>query len=140
MKTLFTQKVSPEQEINIKDWIAALRSGDYIQSPKGGMLKNKHGYCCLGVCCEIADIETRETQIHDGRIEFIFGDLSSVAYPTMDWFINRFGFDFTRSICETKFGHKTLAGINDQGVSFAVIADILEAVFIKQEIYENHTL
>lgn len=33
-------------------WLAALRSGEYSQVR--GTLKNRDGYCCLGVLCEIA--------------------------------------------------------------------------------------
>jgi hypothetical protein len=39
-------------------WIAALESGDYEQSR--GTLKNKTGYCCLGVLCEVAQMRGEE--------------------------------------------------------------------------------
>jgi hypothetical protein len=36
-----------------KKWVAALRSGEYLQGT--GQLKNADGeYCCLGVLCEIS--------------------------------------------------------------------------------------
>ena len=47
------------QEIKAK-WVAALRSGDYKQTT--GELRSgdedSHGYCCLGVLCEISKLET----------------------------------------------------------------------------------
>lgn len=39
-------------ETNVKNWIAALRSGKYSQTE--GYLKTDGGYCCLGVACEAA--------------------------------------------------------------------------------------
>lgn len=38
-------------DVKVK-WIAALRSGDYAQTH--GTLRDKDGYCCLGVLCDIA--------------------------------------------------------------------------------------
>lgn len=35
-----------------KLWVKALRSGEYKQSE--GSLKNKDGFCCLGVLCDLA--------------------------------------------------------------------------------------
>lgn len=39
------------QEVKEK-WVAALRSGKYVQSKL--RLKTKYGYCCLGVLCDLA--------------------------------------------------------------------------------------
>jgi hypothetical protein len=35
----------------LKQWIAALRSGDFAQTD--GTLENEGGYCCLGVACKV---------------------------------------------------------------------------------------
>ena len=40
-----------EQKGNLKKWIKAMRSGNYRQTHYA--LKDGHGYCCLGVACEI---------------------------------------------------------------------------------------
>lgn len=32
-------------------WVAALRSGEYRQTR--GALRDRHGYCCLGVLCDL---------------------------------------------------------------------------------------
>ena len=37
----------------IEKWISALRSGDYSQS--GGLLRDREGFCCLGVLCDVVD-------------------------------------------------------------------------------------
>lgn len=40
-----------EQESNRKKWVAALRSGKYLQGR--GALKSRDKYCCLGVACQL---------------------------------------------------------------------------------------
>lgn len=42
----------------LKDWIAALRSGDYKQGCKALCVEDDHGqrsYCCLGVLADLVD-------------------------------------------------------------------------------------
>lgn len=36
---------------NIRKWVAALRSGEYSQTKK--VLRDDHGFCCLGVACDV---------------------------------------------------------------------------------------
>ena len=43
----------PMNEPRVKKWIAALRSGDYPQTFK--RLRDKQGFCCLGVACDLND-------------------------------------------------------------------------------------
>jgi hypothetical protein len=38
-----------------KDWVRALRSGDYMQC-RGALNYNNNYYCCLGVLCEVAGL------------------------------------------------------------------------------------
>jgi hypothetical protein len=45
-----TVRRTPAQVIKL--WVKALRSGEYEQTT--GVLKDKAGYCCLGVLCELA--------------------------------------------------------------------------------------
>lgn len=63
------------QEIKAR-WVAALRSGDYVQGT--GMLRSSiDTYCCLGVLCDLAwreDVVTRDesegvTSYEDGIYE-----------------------------------------------------------------------
>lgn len=59
-------------------WLEALESGNYKQT--NGYLKNKHGYCCLGVLCEVMGLEIEE---REGTPFFKSGDSASAAYvPT----------------------------------------------------------
>lgn len=39
------------QEANMRRWVEALESGEYKQTKQ--MLRNKNGYCCLGVWCKL---------------------------------------------------------------------------------------
>lgn len=43
------------------EWVAALRSGKYPQTT--GMLRTETGYCCLGVRCEISNVEWKRDYI-----------------------------------------------------------------------------
>ena len=55
---------------NIADkWVAALRSGKYKQTKHS--LKDEHGYCCLGVLCEIRNTMPTKKELNDA------GDLLS---------------------------------------------------------------
>jgi hypothetical protein len=110
-------------------WVAALRSGEF---PQGGSALNKNGkFCCLGVLCELA--------VHDGVIE------------SLEWMKNSVGYRSPGSIGRVETGilpvdvtyWAGLAGgdpwvygadgllhhlsiINDDGVPFTVIANLIE--------------
>jgi hypothetical protein len=53
-----THKFTPEQEQILRDWVKALRSGDFDQTE--GALREQDSvdgppkFCCLGVLCEVA--------------------------------------------------------------------------------------
>ena len=54
-----------EQKEHRKQWVAALRSGNYTQTR--GVLRNAQGFCCLGVACDISGLgewEAREDVIN----------------------------------------------------------------------------
>jgi len=48
------QKISgtPEQLLARRKWVDALRSGKYAQTT--GTLRDQHGFCCLGVACDVS--------------------------------------------------------------------------------------
>lgn len=63
-----------------QDWIKALRSGEYKQS--AGFLKTGHGFCCLGVLCDVSGYG--EWQPYDeGGIEKYSTviDHAAISYP-----------------------------------------------------------
>lgn len=49
-----TQEILDTQAANRKEWVAALRSGKYVQG--GGFLRTPEDkYCCLGVLCDLQE-------------------------------------------------------------------------------------
>ncbi len=109
-------------------WIAALRSGEYRQGE--GKLRDGGNYCCLGVLCDIVDPGAWEddTFFYDGR--YVGGSLpGSIALSTLGEagpFPNVDGIlpfeDRTNSVV-------SLAMLNDDGMPFDRIADIIEWAF-----------
>lgn len=97
-------------EIKAK-WLEALRSGKYSQTTE--MLRNSHGFCCLGVLCDVAN-----------------GD----AWEDFEW-------KYGEIVCDTELpepfakdvglkGHEEAALVklnDDQHASFSEIADYIEA-------------
>lgn len=122
-------------------WLAALRSGEYEQTD--GMLLKVTGerkqHCCLGVLCELAVAEgvippARLVENWDGTQKIgQFGDrLEEGTLPAevSEWsgvddyghyaaVVDEDGIEYTPFLTE----------INDEGASFAEIADIIEANF-----------
>lgn len=74
-----------EQKQHRKDWVNALRSGDYKQGT--GVLRDKNdNYCCLGVACDLAGVEWRA---YDGCYKALIngvGSDTSLPSPVMSYF------------------------------------------------------
>ena len=135
---------------NAQKWVAALRSGKYLQGQSHLKVTVRHGgfrewvaalygrvapvhypyteYCCLGIACELYEYETgklHERPVGD-VIQFVntAGDCSSSALlpEVAEWLgmkpENVYG-ELARS--------EALASKNDAGVSFSVIADLIES-------------
>ena len=105
-------------EIKAK-WIAALRSGEYKQTQ--GVLRDRKGYCCLGVLCKIYADErgmrwdNRKLSVDDpgdpcGKVP---------SAQICEWA----GLPMPNPKID---GGTTLAEENDEGKTFAEIADIIE--------------
>ena len=108
-------------------WLTALRSGDYEQArgylhlaPKGG----KDSFCCLGVLCEVA--------IADGV------DLEKVNHEGITWYDGCFGglplavrrwAEMSELMGGNTSRGEDLSELNDRGVSFTEIANIIEEEF-----------
>jgi hypothetical protein len=94
-----------------KDWVAALRSGEYQQA-KGRLCKvgefTGTGYCCLGVLEMVAEGEVEKEPI--------------AMFVPSDEFYKRNGIDF--GLVGVDAG--MLAAKNDTGTSFIEIADFIE--------------
>jgi hypothetical protein len=103
-----------EMPQHIKDWVEALRSGNYQQVQ--GTLKGKKdngsvGYCCLGVFCEINNRDMKAygfyedgSPLHEGENEH---------------------YDYCREMIGDIVVDKGTK-MNDEGKSFYEIADMIE--------------
>lgn len=127
-------KKQMNQEVK-KEWVAALRSGKYSQT-SGVLYDGDNAYCCLGVLCDIYAKKMKKKA-------FIYGDFALGTKNTglgqygllpqivMKWAeLNQFAtdeYDCSTDIRSGKANNaKTLASLNDDGMSFEKIADIIE--------------
>ena len=115
-------------------WLAALRSGDYLQAR--GFLRSARGYCCLGVLCEIAVQEGVTTRVTRGEgAESYYGeDFFSTVLPEQvsDWAggLSSSGALPGEATIDGSFSGNTLADLNDSGrYTFEQIADVIEEYF-----------
>jgi hypothetical protein len=98
-------------------WVEALRSGDYAQCKN--YLRHEGGFCCLGVLCDVAG---------DGRWQP--SDLPDVEhYRVSDTDYNT---QYLPHSLKLRCGINSdqcdpLMTMNDEGKSFAEIADYIEA-------------
>lgn len=104
-----------EQKILRKKWVEALRSGEYNQCR--GSLKDGTGYCCLGVACEVFGMVP---DYKNGMFRY-WGNASWLPPIVKE--------AFGLNTCFGDFNDKTqsLTVLNDNGKSFAEIADIIES-------------
>ncbi len=113
-----------------KKWIEALRSGKYQQGK--GMLNRGDQYCCLGVACEVLGLPK-------GPIDYINkmlyiddeapNEVHTVFMPGNSW--KKLGL-FNYNGAPSNSYDDSLVGLNDKGLTFEQIADILEK---KPEVY-----
>lgn len=126
-----------------KKWIDALRSGDYEQGK--GYLRQHDYFCCLGVLCDLVDKNGWDLDHQSGiysfdvmRYRFPPGRLSQIKINKIDAdfefkslpndlkekILEYFTESDPLSICTAPM---SLAELNDHGVPFSLIADIIEA-------------
>ena len=119
-----------------KKWLTALRSGKYKQG-RACLRSSNDEFCCLGVLCDLYD-PNGWIEMKSGRADWGYGpDENTVAQP---YFVNDWA-DLQETIVfapdcpllarvrETATwveSWATLPGMNDEGVPFALIADIIE--------------
>ena len=104
---------------NAKLWVEALRSGEYEQG--SGWLQQQFigdGYCCLGVACKVYENQTGIELIRRGGI--LKGcNLANEYSQVKQWL----GLNTPAG----KFGNTALTNLNDEGKTFAEIADVIES-------------
>lgn len=96
-----------------KLWIRALRSGKYTQAKD--VLRDGDSFCCLGVLCDLHSGTRNGAEWSD---EFYMGRSGTLPQAVVDWADLPSG--------DPEVGRTTLSALNDQGVSFADIADRIE--------------
>ena len=96
-----------------KEWIEALRSGDYEQGK--GRLCGDGGFCCLGV---VADLEYDGYWLRDPPTTWMLDDAANS--------VTRLPPAFAKRIKLVPFVTSLLIILNDGGVPFTKIADWLE--------------
>lgn len=102
-----------------KQWVAALRSGEYEQGE--AYLTADGRDCCLGVLCKLYGGRSRLETRCDERKVVVYGSDSTQELPASvrKW-------SGMRSADGYRHGG-SLACLNDNGKTFAEIADIIEA-------------
>ncbi len=109
--------MKPTKE-DVKNWTTALRSGNYKQTE--GMLNNGSGYCCLGVAC---DLFIPHTRIKRNTRGYIVGASPDCQPNSPEWLKL-----VDKHILDT-YGTR-ITDLNDSGLSFGEIADIIEQVYL----------
>lgn len=115
---------------DIKDrWLAALESGDYPKTI--GNLKDKYGYCCLGVLCDLAAAEGIGTWEKVNSFDFAFKsasgtDTALLPKAVADWAeISVVGHESESYLIYA--GNVDLAGLNDRHDTFGLIVSTIRA-------------
>lgn len=104
-------------------WLKALRSGEYKQGKE--YLRRNDEFCCLGVLCDIYSKETERSEwertTHDDREYEFLAETSILPYDVARWA----GIDTNNNtVYIPEVGE--LSQLNDDGVPFATIANIIE--------------
>lgn len=107
-----TDRMDPQLKAQ---WLEALRSGKYVQTT--GQLHNAKGFCCLGVLCNVVD-----PNAWDDGDEWVYGEGENT---TRDMVELPAGFKM-RAKLSGSFEHKLVQMNDEQGMSFAEIADFIE--------------
>lgn len=112
----------------VKQWVEALRSGEYKQSQ--GQLRTDEGYCCLGVLSAIVKDEiggcwNRNDNTPYPQWEFIIGtDVSQSLLPQE--IVELVGMQTNEGTFPWSVFDWSLIDMNDSGKSFEEIADVIE--------------
>ncbi len=114
-----------DKELAMK-WVAALRSGKYVQGKS--YLKSDGKHCCLGVLCEIEGLP----QI-DGLVITAFsapdGKSEYEVYPGKSLTTKSGAFKRFIKLKGRSAAFYELTAMNDAGVSFKTIAKLIEKYY-----------
>lgn len=108
---------------NAKQWVAALRSGEFKQG--AGRLRKAENYCCLGVACELYRRQDPAGHQWTEVLKEVFNFMDkadSLPEPVRLWLgLTQPSGAYTADISIS------LAGKNDEGVTFTELADLIES-------------
>lgn len=113
-------------------WVSALKSGQYVQTK--GKLTDGHGFCCLGVLCNLYGLEKGVMWVRGvgGRLRLDgTEDSTSNAEALPDVVQEWAGLDdlnpgFAGGSVPVRNGRAySLAECNDEGMNFAKVADVI---------------
>jgi hypothetical protein len=100
-------------------WVTALRSGEYKQG-QTALRSIDNEFCCLGVLCDLHAKAGEGSWGPVGTGFYVYKDSNGfLPVPVMEWA----GIKTIRG----EFLETNLTRLNDSGVSFEKIADIIEA-------------
>lgn len=129
-----TNTIAPDIEF-VTEWIEALESGEYRQGQ--GYLNRYGEMCCLGVACELLAIKGKLNKndfansdaVFYGEFDRVLPDdarpwLNLTAEGDLTWLRTRSCTCGSES-CGSPSTPTDLASLNDSGVTFAKIADVL---------------
>jgi hypothetical protein len=120
-----------------EQWVSALRSGKYKQG--NGALRNiKDEFCCLGVLCDIVAPEKWElnnkTLLYgiDNKSKYLetavlFSEIRELTGVELTC-VGEYG-EFEGSVSYNNIDHDNLVSLNDEGMSFEEIANVIEEKF-----------
>lgn len=110
-----------------KQWVNALRSGQYTQA--SGNLRSNLGHCCLGVLCDLYAKEMgKEWECHQTADKNSFphysfqNETSFLPVSVIEWA----GLSRPSPTVKISEAWEELAYLNDQPVSFEEIANLIE--------------
>lgn len=109
----------------IKDWVAALRSGEFEQG-KMALLRDGGKYCCLGVLCELhrRQVGGAEWRPDVSRsIKTYLGMDGALPDQVLAWS------GVASHAC--RLGRTSAIEYNDSGSTFAEIADLIEQEYLQ---------
>lgn len=121
---------------NIRKWVDALRSGEYEQGKNclAQETENKIKYCCLGVACELAYQENFVDKVvieaaHGQSSIFYGASVQSGCLPieVMRWL------EVDANDPYIHVAGDWLSALNDEGLTFNNIADLIEVSFLDGE-------
>jgi hypothetical protein len=105
-----------------KRWLKALRSGDYKQGKYKLYNQDTKAYCCLGVLCEVLELKAEDwKQPHLGRLPKEACELMGLD--------DLASFSSRKINKEIPTSYRNLIYLNDLGISFDHIADVIEKYF-----------